>query len=95
MAFGHEALFDVPEFQSVQRQHVFFVALLLIFVPAETLRGQHKPVVSRTASHDAQVVDAHPSFPDALVDNFATGGGFVLCAGLGARSGRNKTTVTA
>jgi hypothetical protein len=95
VSLGHESLLNVPEFQSVERQHVLFVPLLLVLVPAETLRGQDKPVVSRATPHDAQIVDAHPTLADALVDHLASGRRLLLGVGLSAGGKSSKTKASA
>lgn len=46
---GHESLLNVAQLQSVQLQHEFFLALLLVLVPGNILRRQHEPVQPRTS----------------------------------------------
>ena len=57
----------IPEFKSIQGQHVLLVLLLAVLEPLEALRGQDEPVVlAFHHAHSTQVVDAHVAFPDHL-----------------------------
>lgn len=63
----HKTLLDIPQFQPVQRQHVLFLALLFVLVPRNALRRQNEPIISGTALHYAQIVDAHVTLANDLV----------------------------
>ena len=45
---------------------------LFIFVPGQGLWSEHKPVVTWTALHDAQIGDGHVAATNHLIAQFAT-----------------------
>lgn len=67
MSSGHETLFDIPQLEPVQGQHVLLLSFLLVLEPGYVLGGQHEPVIPRAAFHYAQVMDAHISLTNDLV----------------------------
>lgn len=45
------------------------VAHLVVFEPGQALGGQHKPVLLRSALHDADVIDGQPALTNDLTEN--------------------------
>lgn len=45
----HESLFNVAQFQGIQRQHVFLFLFVFVLIPWDAFRCQHEPVRSRAS----------------------------------------------